>query len=142
MCTPGIPSCHPERPTLYTDSPLLLNFFFSEHHPLRNWSYDRSGSPRSDGAAAVNQPGTALSWASWCEITALANNYDLAAAVTRVEQARQVAAQVRSQCFPNLSCTTYASYGHNQFIYSPSSNLNGAQGAFLAIGRAAWEADL
>src|SRR6516164_5604456 len=32
--------------------------------------------------------------------TALANNFDLAIATTRVEQARQVAAQARSQYFP------------------------------------------
>jgi multidrug efflux system outer membrane protein len=34
------------------------------------------------------------------------------------------------------------SYGHNQFISSPSSNLPGAQGFLLGIGSAAWEADI
>jgi multidrug efflux system outer membrane protein len=74
--------------------------------------------------------------------TALNDNYNLAAAVARVEQARAVAAQARSQYFPMLSYTTYASYGHNQFIYSPIIVPNGAQGFLLAIGRASWEADL
>jgi len=74
--------------------------------------------------------------------TALNNNYDLVAAVARVEQARQVGAQAKSQYFPMLSYTTYASYGHNQFIYSPVTIPNGAQGFLLAIGRASWEADL
>ena len=74
--------------------------------------------------------------------TALNNNYNLAAAVARVEQARQVGAQAKSQYFPMLSYTTYASYGHNQFIYSPVTIPNGAQGFLLAIGRASWEADL
>jgi outer membrane protein, multidrug efflux system len=74
--------------------------------------------------------------------TSLANNYDLAAAVARVEQARQVAALAKSQYSPNLTYTTYTSYGHNQFIYSPASELNGAQGALLAIVRVSWEADL
>lgn len=72
----------------------------------------------------------------------LANNYDLASAVARVEQARQVAAQARSQYFPVLGYTVYTSYGHNQFIYSPSSSLPGAQGFLLGIARASWEADL
>jgi multidrug efflux system outer membrane protein len=74
--------------------------------------------------------------------TALNNNYNLAAAVARVEQARQVGAQAKSQYFPMLSYATYASYGHNQFIYSPVTVPNGAQGFLLAIGRASWEADL
>ena len=74
--------------------------------------------------------------------TALANNHDLAAAVARVEQARQVDAQARSQYFPSSGYVTLTSYGHNQFIYSPSSNLGGAQGALLGIVRASWEADL
>jgi multidrug efflux system outer membrane protein len=74
--------------------------------------------------------------------TSLANNYDLAAAVARVEQARQVGAQAKSQYFPTLSYTTFSSYGHNQFVYSPSSNMPGAQGFLLGIARASWEADL
>jgi outer membrane protein, multidrug efflux system len=74
--------------------------------------------------------------------TSLANNYDLAAAVTRVEQARQIAAQARAQYFPALGYTSILSYGHNQFTGSPASNLPGAQGFFLGIARAAWEPDL
>jgi outer membrane protein, multidrug efflux system len=72
----------------------------------------------------------------------LANNYDLAAAVARVEQANQVAAQARSQYFPVLNYSTYTSYGHNQFVYSPINPPGGAQGFLLAIGRVSWEADL
>lgn len=74
--------------------------------------------------------------------TSLANNYDLAGAVTRVEQARQIAAQARAQYFPGISYTSILSYGHNQFTGSPASNLPGAQGFFLGIARAAWEPDL
>lgn len=74
--------------------------------------------------------------------TSLANNYDLAAAVARVEQARQVAAEARSQYFPAIGYSTIISYGHNQFVNSPASNLSGAQGFLLAIARASWEADL
>ncbi len=74
--------------------------------------------------------------------TSLANNYDLAAAVARVEQADQVAALARSQYFPTLGYSTYTSLGHNQFIYSPINPPNGAQGFLLAIARASWEPDL
>ena len=74
--------------------------------------------------------------------TALANNYDLSAAVARVEQANQVAAQARSQYFPTLGYSTYTSLGHNQFIYSPINPPNGSQGFLLALARVSWEADL
>jgi outer membrane protein, multidrug efflux system len=74
--------------------------------------------------------------------TSLANNYDLEAAVARVEQARQVAALARSQYFPTLGYSTFTSYGHNQFIYSPIAPPSGAQGFLLAIARVSWEADL
>ncbi len=74
--------------------------------------------------------------------TALANNYDLAAAVTRVEQARQVAAEARSQYFPAISYNTSISVGQNQFTTSPGSNGTGVQGFFLGIALATWEPDL
>jgi multidrug efflux system outer membrane protein len=72
----------------------------------------------------------------------LANNYDLAAAIARVEQARELAAQANSEYFPHLNYLSVTSYGHNQFINSPGSNLPGAQGFFLGIARATWEADV
>jgi outer membrane protein, multidrug efflux system len=72
----------------------------------------------------------------------LANNYDLLVAVARVEQADQVAAQARSQYFPTLGYSTFLSYGHNQFLYSPIAPPSGAQGFLLAIARASWEPDL
>jgi multidrug efflux system outer membrane protein len=74
--------------------------------------------------------------------TSLANNYDLAAAVDRVEKARQVAAEARSQNFPAINYSTIISYGHNQFVNSPASNQPGAQGFLLGIARASWETDL
>lgn len=74
--------------------------------------------------------------------TALTNNYDLAAAVARVEQAREIAAQARAQYFPAISYLSLLTYGHNQFTGSPASNLPGAQGFFLGIARVAWEVDL
>jgi outer membrane protein, multidrug efflux system len=74
--------------------------------------------------------------------TSLANNYDLAVAATRVDQAREVAAQARAQYFPAIGYSTIISYGHNQFVNSPASNMSGAQGFLLGIARASWEADL
>jgi multidrug efflux system outer membrane protein len=74
--------------------------------------------------------------------TSLANNYDLEAAIARVEQARQVAAEARSQYFPAINYSTVITYGHNQFINSPVSISPGAQGFLLAIASATWEADL
>lgn len=74
--------------------------------------------------------------------TSLTNNYDLAAAVARVEQARQVEAQAMAQYFPAINYLSITSYGHNQFIYSPGSNLSGAQGFLLGIVSATWEFDV
>src|ERR1700751_3474385 len=47
--------------------------------------------------------------------TALANNYDLAIAVTRIEQSRQIAAQARAQYFPAAGYAVHASDGKNEF---------------------------
>jgi outer membrane protein, multidrug efflux system len=74
--------------------------------------------------------------------TSLANNYDLAAAVARVEQARQVAAQAMAQYFPAINYLSITSYGHNQFTGSPASNMPGAQGFLLAVVSASWEVDV
>jgi outer membrane protein, multidrug efflux system len=74
--------------------------------------------------------------------TSLTNNYDLAAAVARVEQARQVSAQAMAQYFPAINYLSITSYGHNQFTGSPSSNIPGAQGFLLGIVAATWEADV
>src|SRR5262245_22893007 len=74
--------------------------------------------------------------------SALANNYDLAAAAARVEQARQVARQAKSEYFPHLNYSTILSYGHNQFIQSPVSPEPGAQGFLLGIAAVTWEADV
>src|SRR5262249_8123702 len=50
--------------------------------------------------------------------TSLANNYDLKVAVSRVQQARQVAAEARSQYLPDLTYVSALTYGHNQFTGS------------------------
>jgi multidrug efflux system outer membrane protein len=77
--------------------------------------------------------------------TALANNNDLAAAVARVEQARQVQAQARSQYFPAINYEGAVTYGQNQFQYlqgNASGSAGGGKGLFIAVANASWEADL
>jgi outer membrane protein, multidrug efflux system len=74
--------------------------------------------------------------------TALANNYDLAIAVSRVEQARQLAAVARSQFLPVVNYSVGASDGKNEFLGSIAPGSATTKGAFLAAGSAAWEADI
>ena len=73
--------------------------------------------------------------------TALTNNYDLRIAVTRVEQARALAAQARSQFFPQLNYAGFAGRGQNVANNLPSPT--GTDGAvFGADANASWEIDL
>lgn len=73
---------------------------------------------------------------------ALANNYDVKIAVTRVEQARQIAAQARAQYFPFLNYAVTGSDGKNEFAGAVVSNGGQERGAFLAVATVSWEADL
>jgi outer membrane protein, multidrug efflux system len=63
--------------------------------------------------------------------TALANNYDLAIAVSRAEQARQLAAVARSR-----------QRWKNEFLGSVAPGSVTSKGAFLAAGTVPWEADI
>src|SRR5437762_2144504 len=74
--------------------------------------------------------------------TALANNYDLRIAVTRIEQSRQISAQARAQYFPFLNYGVTASDGKNEFAGGVSPNGGQTRGAFAAAASVAWEADL
>jgi len=76
--------------------------------------------------------------------TALANNYDVGIAATRVEQAREVAAQARSQYFPSINYEGVVTYGQNQyqFLQGSASGSSGAKGLLLAVATASWEADI
>jgi multidrug efflux system outer membrane protein len=73
---------------------------------------------------------------------ALANNYDLKIAVTRIEQARQLAAQARGQFFPFLNYSVGSSYGKNEFLGNTAINGGEEQGAFGTAVSVAWEADV
>jgi outer membrane protein, multidrug efflux system len=73
--------------------------------------------------------------------TALTNNYDLRIAVTRVGQARAIAAQARSQFFPQLNYTVNAGRAQNAANNMPSPT--GTLGDVFAAGAtASWEIDL
>jgi len=74
--------------------------------------------------------------------TALTNNYDLAIAVSRVEQSRQLANVARSQFFPAVNYSVGASDGKNEFLGSAAPGLGFTRGAFLALGSVTWEADV
>ena len=73
--------------------------------------------------------------------TALTNNFDLRIAVTRVEQARAVAAQARSQFFPQLNYAGFAGRGKNVSDNLPSPTGTGGA-VFGADANASWEIDL
>jgi len=73
--------------------------------------------------------------------TALTNNYDLRIAVTRVEQARALAAQARSQFFPQVDYAGFAGRGKNVANNMPSPTGTGGT-IFGADVNASWEIDL
>jgi multidrug efflux system outer membrane protein len=74
--------------------------------------------------------------------TALTNNYDVRIAATRVEQARALSAQARSQYLPSVGYGGGVSRGRNEFLGTPSPNRGDTGDAALATLNAAWEIDL
>ena len=73
--------------------------------------------------------------------TALTNNYDLRIAITRVAQARALAAQARSQFFPQLNYAAFAGSGKNVSDNMPSPT--GTEGKVFGVdANASWEIDL
>jgi len=72
---------------------------------------------------------------------ALTNNYDVRVAVTRVEQARQAANQVRSQLLPSVDYSGEASRGRNEFLGTPSPGRGMGDAAVAAVN-SFWELDL
>ncbi|HUD45769.1 MAG TPA: efflux transporter outer membrane subunit [Candidatus Baltobacteraceae bacterium] len=73
---------------------------------------------------------------------ALTNNYDLRIAVTRVEQARQVAAEARSQFVPSVNYSGAVSQGRNDLFGSAYPNGGTSTGSAVATLNAFWEVDL
>src|SRR5262249_31514907 len=71
-----------------------------------------------------------------------ANNYDLRIAITRIEQARQIAIQARAQYLPFLNYSLNGSNGKNELAGNIVPNGGKEQGAFVAAVSVAWEADV
>jgi multidrug efflux system outer membrane protein len=73
--------------------------------------------------------------------TALINNYDVHLAATRVEQARQIAAQARAQQLPAVGYEAALSGGKNEILGAPSSTGGDQAARFLPALQASWELD-
>src|SRR6185436_2897018 len=73
---------------------------------------------------------------------ALTNNYDLHIILTRVDQARALQAQTRSQFLPQVDYRGDATRGRNSFLGSVSPNGGKTMDSFLGAFEATWEIDL
>lgn len=73
---------------------------------------------------------------------ALTNNYDLRIILTRVDQARALQMQARSQFLPQVGYGGEASRGRNLFLDLPAPNGGQTMNGFLAGFGALWEIDL
>src|SRR5574342_1140428 len=73
---------------------------------------------------------------------ALTNNYDLRITLTRVDQARAIQAQVRSQFLPQVGYGGEANRGKNEYLGLPIPNGGQTGNSFLAGLGAVWEVDL
>jgi multidrug efflux system outer membrane protein len=73
---------------------------------------------------------------------ALANNYDLRIAMARVEQARALAMQARSQFVPSVNYSGTVSRGRNDVFGSAFPNNASTVNSAVATVNAFWEVDL
>jgi outer membrane protein, multidrug efflux system len=73
---------------------------------------------------------------------ALTNNYDLRIILTRVDQARALQMQARSQFLPQVGYAGEASRGRNMFLDLPVPNGGQTMNGFLGGFGALWEIDL
>ncbi len=102
------------------------------------------------GNQATNRPLEELTWWQVYEDTtlqalmreALTNNYDLRIAVARVEQARALAMQARSQFVPSLTYDGTVSRGRNVVAGTAFPNNATTVSSAVATLNASWEVDL
>jgi len=73
---------------------------------------------------------------------ALTNNYDLRITLTRVDQARALQAQARSQFMPQVGYEGEATRGRNTFLTLPTPTGGRTMNSFLGGFEAVWEIDL
>ena len=118
-----------------------------------NYQRPKVSVPTGYRSAEASAQQASIAYLPWWEVfkdsrlrelvqTALANNYDLRIAVTRIEQSRQIAAQARAQYFPFLNYGATASDGKNEFAGGVVPNEGQTRGTFAAAASVAWEADL
>ena len=104
---------------------------------------------RAEGQS-TNSPSSELTWWKVYEDAALqalirealTNNYDLRIAVARVEQARAVAMQARSQFVPSVDYNGTVSRGRNDFFGSAFPENGATSTSVSATLNAFWEVDL
>lgn len=73
---------------------------------------------------------------------AVQNNYDLRIAIARIEQARALAAQAKSQFYPTVGYGASASSGRNEYLGSMAYNGGETNSPVGAVLNAAWELDV
>lgn len=74
--------------------------------------------------------------------SAIEDNYDLRIAITRIEQARAIAAQSRSGLFPTIGYGAALSSGRNEAFGAASYNAGDNNTPFFGALSAAWELDV
>jgi multidrug efflux system outer membrane protein len=73
---------------------------------------------------------------------ALTNNYDLRFTLARIDQARALQAQVRSQFLPQAGYVGEANHGRNEYLSLPTPNGGQTLDSYLGGFEALWEIDL
>ena len=73
---------------------------------------------------------------------ALTNNYDLNIVMARIDQARALQMQARSQFMPEIGYRGDAARGRNAFLGQPAPNGGQTMNSFLGGFEAMWEIDL
>lgn len=73
---------------------------------------------------------------------ALTNNYDLRITLARVDQARAIQAQARSQFLPQVGAAAEANRGRNEFLDTPTPNGGRTGNSYFGGFEAVWEIDL
>ena len=131
---------------------LLLVFFLCGCAVGPNYTRPVVDSPQNFRSALTSAEQASLADLPWWHIfedetlqrlihEALENNYDLRVAVTRVEQARQIAAQARGQFFPQISYEGIVAKGKNSFLTTPSATGGRTDDSGLFDLNVFWEID-
>jgi len=73
---------------------------------------------------------------------ALTNNYDLRITLARMDQARALQAQARSEFLPQVNYEGEANRGRNEFLGTPTPNGGQTRNSYVGGFEALWEVDL